>query len=300
MGAQALAGVRRRSRGYFRGQRSRTLVSYDRAHDDDHPRSAILRAATPPHPRPLEAPMSRPSPRPARPAPHHRPPARWSWRRRRRPRARRGGCASGVGPARVRRHRRARAQPARPGAPLRPRPAPPAARGRPAPALLPRERGRRHRARRHQWLRRSRRRPPAGPRARSSRPSDGRAGVRARLVSLTVAVAAANLRARPDRAAPLLATLSRRTPLALLGVDRTGTWARVATRAGRVGWIARYLTRPASLPPARLDGMLRQRSTGWNSRPVSAPPGATSGGPAHGMAAAGSPSTRPLCRSGDL
>ena len=65
-----------------------------------------------------------------------------------------------------------------------------------------------------------------------------------RLVSLTVAVAAANLRATPDPTAPILATLPRRTPLALLSVDRTGTWARVATPAGRVGWIARYLTRP--------------------------------------------------------
>ncbi len=67
----------------------------------------------------------------------------------------------------------------------------------------------------------------------------------ARRVSLTVAAAAVNLRATPDRAAPILATLPRRTPLTLLGVDRTGTWARVATRAGRVGWIALYLTRPA-------------------------------------------------------
>jgi len=67
----------------------------------------------------------------------------------------------------------------------------------------------------------------------------------ARRVSLTVAAAVVNLRAAPDRAAPILATLPQRTPLTLLGVDRTGTWARVATRAGRVGWIARYLTRPA-------------------------------------------------------
>ena len=65
-----------------------------------------------------------------------------------------------------------------------------------------------------------------------------------RHVSLTVA-AAAHLRARPDRAAPILATLPRRTPLTLLGVDRTGTWAQVATRAGRVGWVALYLTQPA-------------------------------------------------------
>ncbi len=65
-----------------------------------------------------------------------------------------------------------------------------------------------------------------------------------RRVSLTVA-AAAYLRARPDRAAPILATLPRRTPLTLLGVDRTGTWAQVATRAGRVGWVALYLTQPA-------------------------------------------------------
>jgi len=65
-----------------------------------------------------------------------------------------------------------------------------------------------------------------------------------RRVSLTVA-AAAHLRARPDRAAPILATLPRRTPLTLLGVDRTGTWAQVATRAGRMGWVALYLTQPA-------------------------------------------------------
>jgi len=65
-----------------------------------------------------------------------------------------------------------------------------------------------------------------------------------RLVSLTVAAATANLRAAPNRAAPLLALLPRRTPLTVLGVDRTGTWARVATRAGRVGWIALYLTQP--------------------------------------------------------
>jgi len=65
------------------------------------------------------------------------------------------------------------------------------------------------------------------------------------LVSLTVAAAAANLRAAPERSAPILATLPQRTPLTLLRVDRTGTWARVATRAGRVGWVALYLTRPA-------------------------------------------------------
>ncbi len=57
-----------------------------------------------------------------------------------------------------------------------------------------------------------------------------------RRVSLTVATATANLRATPDLAAPILATLPRQTPLTLLGVDRTGTWARVATHAGRVGW----------------------------------------------------------------
>ncbi len=65
------------------------------------------------------------------------------------------------------------------------------------------------------------------------------------LVSLTVAAAAANLRAAPERSAPILATLPQRTPLTLLRVDRTETWARVATRAGRVGWVALYLTRPA-------------------------------------------------------
>ncbi len=64
-------------------------------------------------------------------------------------------------------------------------------------------------------------------------------------MSLTVAVATVNLRAAPARAAPILATLPRRTPLTLLGVDRTGTWARVVTRAGRVGWVALSLTRPA-------------------------------------------------------
>jgi len=59
-----------------------------------------------------------------------------------------------------------------------------------------------------------------------------------------VATARANLRAAPDPAAPILATLPQRTPLTLLHVDRTGTWARMATPAGRVGWLARYLTRP--------------------------------------------------------
>jgi len=52
-------------------------------------------------------------------------------------------------------------------------------------------------------------------------------------------------RAAPDRAAPILALLPHRTALTVLGVDRRGTWARVATRAGRVGWVALYLTRPA-------------------------------------------------------
>jgi len=64
----------------------------------------------------------------------------------------------------------------------------------------------------------------------------------AQRVSLTVAAAAVNLRAAPALAAPILATLPQRTPLTVLSVDRTGTWARVATRAGRVGWIALYLT----------------------------------------------------------
>ncbi len=67
----------------------------------------------------------------------------------------------------------------------------------------------------------------------------------ARLVSLTVAAPVAKLRATPDRAAPLLALLPRRTTLTTLGVNRTGTWARVATRAGRVGWVALYLTQLA-------------------------------------------------------
>ncbi len=67
----------------------------------------------------------------------------------------------------------------------------------------------------------------------------------ARPVSLTVAAAAANLRATPTLTAPILALLPRQTPLTVLGLDRTGTWARVATRVGRVGWIALYLTRPA-------------------------------------------------------
>jgi len=75
------------------------------------------------------------------------------------------------------------------------------------------------------------------------------------LVSLTMAAAVATLRAAPDRAAPdraapdratpILALLPHRTALTVLGVDRRGTWARVATRAGRVGWVALYLTRPA-------------------------------------------------------
>ncbi len=59
---------------------------------------------------------------------------------------------------------------------------------------------------------------------------------------LMVAVAAAALRFSPAIAAPVLIVLPRHTPLALLGVDRTGTWARVVTRAGRVGWIARFMT----------------------------------------------------------
>jgi len=80
------------------------------------------------------------------------------------------------------------------------------------------------------------------------------------LVSLTMAAAVATLRATPDRATPdratpdraapdratpILALLPHRTALTVLGVDRRGTWARVATRAGRVGWVALYLTRPA-------------------------------------------------------
>ena len=80
------------------------------------------------------------------------------------------------------------------------------------------------------------------------------------LVSLTMAAAVATLRATPDRAAPdratpdraapdraapILATLPHRPALTVLSVDRRGTWARVATRAGRVGWVALYLTRPA-------------------------------------------------------
>jgi len=59
---------------------------------------------------------------------------------------------------------------------------------------------------------------------------------------LTVAVAAAALRDNPAIVAPTLLVLPRHTTLALLGVDRTGTWARVVTRAGRVGWIARFMT----------------------------------------------------------
>jgi len=59
---------------------------------------------------------------------------------------------------------------------------------------------------------------------------------------LTVAVAAAALRFSPAMTAPTLLVLPRHTPLALVGVDRTGTWARVVTRAGRVGWIARFMT----------------------------------------------------------
>jgi len=59
---------------------------------------------------------------------------------------------------------------------------------------------------------------------------------------LTVAAATANLRSAPALTAPILVVLPRRTPLALLG--SRGTWARVVTRGGRVGWVARYLTRP--------------------------------------------------------
>jgi len=58
---------------------------------------------------------------------------------------------------------------------------------------------------------------------------------------LTVAAATANLRSAPALTALVLAVLPRRTPLALLG--SRGTWARVVTRGGRVGWVARYLTR---------------------------------------------------------
>ncbi|MCA1599058.1 MAG: SH3 domain-containing protein, partial [Chloroflexi bacterium] len=57
-----------------------------------------------------------------------------------------------------------------------------------------------------------------------------------------VAVAGAPLRFSPAIVAPTLIVLPRHTTLALLGVDRTGTWARVVTRAGRVGWIARFMT----------------------------------------------------------
>ncbi len=39
---------------------------------------------------------------------------------------------------------------------------------------------------------------------------------------------------RVSLTAPILTTLLRRTPLTLLGVDRTGTWARVVTRGA--GW----------------------------------------------------------------
>jgi len=75
-------------------------------------------------------------------------------------------------------------------------------------------------------------------------PATGTPVAPTRLVSLMVAAAVANLRATPTLAAPILATLPQRTPLTVLGVDRTGTWARVATPAGRVGWIALYLTQP--------------------------------------------------------
>ena len=57
-----------------------------------------------------------------------------------------------------------------------------------------------------------------------------------------VAVAAAPLRFGPAIVASTLLVLPRHTTLALLGVDRTGTWARVVTRTGRVGWIARFMT----------------------------------------------------------
>jgi len=57
-----------------------------------------------------------------------------------------------------------------------------------------------------------------------------------------VAVAGADVRAAPVRTAPVVAVLPRRTPLAVLAI--AGTWARVTTRAGRVGWIALYLTVP--------------------------------------------------------
>ncbi len=60
---------------------------------------------------------------------------------------------------------------------------------------------------------------------------------------LRVAVAVARLRAAPDPQAPVLRDLPRRTLLAVLGMR--GTWMQVATRDGQVGWIARFLTRPA-------------------------------------------------------
>ncbi len=63
-----------------------------------------------------------------------------------------------------------------------------------------------------------------------------------RLPYLTVAATAATRRAAPAVSAPIRAVVPRRTPLAL--VEMRGTWARVATRDGRVGWVARYLTRP--------------------------------------------------------
>ncbi len=81
---------------------------------------------------------------------------------------------------------------------------------------------------------------------------------------LTVATAVAILRAAPDHAAPILATLSRRTPLALLGVDRTGTWARVVTR-GPCG-LGRALPDAAGLtPPGREHGHGRPPAALWEA-----------------------------------
>jgi len=92
----------------------------------------------------------------------------------------------------------------------------------------------------------------------------------ARLVSLTVAAATANLRVAPNGAAPFLATLPRRTPLTLLGMDRTGTWARLTTRAGRVG-LGRALPDAAGLAPRGQARRAARAAEGRQERALSPP-----------------------------
>jgi len=84
--------------------------------------------------------------------------------------------------------------------------------------------------------------PTAVAHAVTATPSPAATRVPVRPPYLTVATAAATRRAAPAVSAPIRAVVPRRTPLAL--VEVRGTWARVATRDGRVGWVARYLTQP--------------------------------------------------------